>query len=358
MDRVLYLPSTPLNILMSATHAVRFAADQSSQIWLIDQAQTEPNTYTQVLKAWPESPFQQVKQFEGGAGLNKWVTRKRNFKEFDVLLNAFRPNSLAVGSDRRIEFQYIWNYLTSHGKNTLKSLYLDDGLYSYAGRASSVWKDGLDSLLKKCVYGRWWEEPVTVGASSKINQAWLFLPELANKDVVQGKLLTRFQTEWFQTDEILSLSRHVLESFDERIDDYQSVDVVWFLPHPNNAEKMQNYVSHLTEAINLLTNRGYRVAIKYHPRVREVDPFKLAVTQDIKIIPNKLASEFILPTLSAHTRVMGDIGTAMLTCKWLRPDIDVIAFLSEADPFQAKFMPLMRKMGIRIEQISAIGKTI
>jgi len=358
LDRVLYLPSTPLNILMSASHAVHFASEQVAQVWLIDQAQAEPNIYTDILNAWPESPFQQVKQFEGGAGFKKLSVRKNNFKEFEVLLSAFKPNTLAVGSDRRIEFQYIWHYLILHGQNPLKSLYLDDGLYTYSGRSSSVWKDGFNSLLKKWVYGQWWEEPVTVGASSKINQAWLFLPELAKKEIVQDKQVICFQAEWLQSDEILSLSRNVMEAFSENILDYQTIDILWFLPHPDNAAKMQNYVVNVKVAIQSLINKGYRVAVKYHPRVTEKDPFNLAASQGVSVIPHKMASEFILPALSAETRVMGDVGTAMLTCKWLRPDIDVMAFLSETDPFQAKFIPLMRKMGIRIEQISAIGETI
>lgn len=343
---------------MSVSHAVQFAKNQTSQIWLIDQANTEPNIYTEVLKGWSESPFQQVKQFEGGAGLKKLAIRRKNFKEFETQLNVFKPNTLAVGSDRRIEFQFIWDYLTHQGKSPLKSLYLDDGLYTYAGRESSIWKDGLNSLIKKWLYGKWWEEPVTVGASSKINQAWLFLPELAKKEIVQGKQSIRFKTEWLQANEVLSLSKKIMASFNENLIDYQEIDVVWFLPHPNNAEKMQNYIFNLKRALCSLSNEGCRIAIKYHPRVREVDPFKLAFNHNVKIIPHKLASEFILPVLSPNTRVMGDVGTALLTCKWLRPDIDVIALLSETDPFQAKYIPLLRKMDVRIEKISVIGEKI
>lgn len=348
----LYLPSTPLNTLLACAHALTHAetgAKNDVRLWLIDQKQLDNNEYFLALQQWTHSPFSEIRIFSGAAkGLSKLKERKKNFKAIFNALRSFQPSLVGVGSDRRVEFQYVMHRLTQQ-KTPAIGLYLDDGLYSYAGSESGWLESALNSFLKKMAYGMWWKEPKTVGASSIINQAWLFSPTVAIKAVKQARFVQAIPLEIFQSTEMTSLSALMLSKFDETTESYLNLDVLFFLPHPNDAKKMQDYQENIALVIQELAQRGKKVAIKYHPRIGQGDPFKLMALGVIKKIPARLASEFVLPILPSGCHVIGDVGTALLTCHWLRPDLPLTAVLSPEDPFQSKFIPIMRKMNVPME---------
>uniref|UniRef100_Q31FG8 Uncharacterized protein n=1 Tax=Hydrogenovibrio crunogenus (strain DSM 25203 / XCL-2) TaxID=317025 RepID=Q31FG8_HYDCU len=356
MTNTLYLPSTPLNILISAAHASHFCDEQSSEIWLIDQKKIDNNIYVAALEAWSDSPFKSVKVFSGSAsGWAKKHERTLNFKKMVDCLKTFCPDQVAVGSDRRVEFQFIMHCLKSKN-HPVKGIYLDDGLYSYAGRPSVFFKDKVNAWLKKLFYGTWWEEPETVGASSKINQAWLFSPEQAVAAITCHKDVQALEAGFFQTMEMQALSQEVMKAFKEPLKPYADFDILWFIPHPNNIEKMSGYEARLKKNILKVIASGKKVAVKYHPRVGDNDPLELQNLGVEKIVPAPLASEFILPVLGPHCHIIGDVGTAMLTCKWLRPDLEVTALMSSEDSFQKRFIPLLERMGIQVETKLSVTK--
>jgi len=211
-EKVLYMPSTPLNLLISVAHAIAHKDLQISQLVLIDQKNTENNIYFTVLQKWINSPFVNVYITPGKAsGLKKIVERKAIFKKLAEIVKAFPTNVFAVGSDRRIEFQYLM-HLRSLNYKKVEGWYLDDGLYTYAGRPSKWFKDFVSSALKKVSYGFWWKEPKTVGASDWINQAWLFSPENAVLSI-QNKVCHQLPIEWFISSDARTFVNLVLDDF-------------------------------------------------------------------------------------------------------------------------------------------------
>lgn len=348
-ESILYLPSTPLNILVSCVHALHYQPLNKlakKELWLIDQKTCSDNLYINALKNWQESPFCKLHVLCGNQkGLAKLKERKNNFKWLKTELDRLIPTKIFTGSDRRVEFQYAM-----HIMKNLKTEggYLDDGLYSYAGRKNIWYKDLVSSFLKKISYGLWWQEPKTVGASSNIQQVHLFQPEVALEIIKKNKVLSILDAKLFLDEKIIALSQQVLMLFAEKIETYQVIDVLIFIPHPNNVAKMQGYLPRLEVLLNKLKQKDKVVAIKYHPRVGMGDPLNLKRLGVDKIIPAELASEFLLPVLPKKCMVLGDVGTALLTCHWLRPDIDLKAILSAEDKFQKGFIPVMKKMGVSI----------
>jgi hypothetical protein len=343
---ILYLPSTPLNVLVSCAHAIAYNKSSKKVLWLIDQKNCADNLYVRALQEWEDSPFSQVTVLCGNKkGLAKLKQRKQNFKWLNNRLANLQPKTVFTGSDRRIEFQYVMHCLKD--LNPLGG-YLDDGLYSYTGRRQVWYKDLFSSWLKKLSYGYWWEEPVTVGASSKIQQLHLFQPEAALSILKKNKQVIALNNKLFLNNKIFNLSSSVLKLFAEDINSYALIDVLIFIPHPNNVAKMNGYLLRLQTIISKLKNNANTIAIKYHPRVSENDPLELQKLGVSKIIPAGIASEFVLPVLPANCAVFGDVGTALLTCHWLRPDLNLTAILSKEDYFQQSFGPIMRQMGIKV----------
>ena len=355
-NRALYMPSTPLNVLVSCAVALQqqkqaqyFSPPYCTQaeLWLIDQKNIANNPYFLVLLAWEASPFQAIKVFSGNqTGGGKLSERRKNFAQLKTALNNFMPEQVWVGSDRRVEFQCALAHLKSIS-HPAQGVYLDDGLYSYMGRKSSFLKDGVNALLKKIAYGLWWREPSTVGASSWIEQAWLFAPELAVPAIKQ-KTCFRLEPEWFQTPEMLNFSQLVAQEVAFDTEQLSTLDVILLIPHPANIKKIPGYAERLHTLIQSLVQQGKRIGVKYHPRSQGKDSLGLSNIGVEVIIPTALAFEFCLPSLSKEAHIIGDVGTALFTSKWLRPDIAVTAILDESDSFQKTFIALNQLFEISV----------
>lgn len=344
VNTTLYLPSTPLNILVSIALAVQ-RPQERAQLWLIDQKQLENNPYLLALQSWYESPFEAVSIFGTGNGQSKREFRPRLFAELTNALDEFMPIRVAVGSDRRVEFQYIMQHL-SHDQ-TVTGVYLDDGLYSYAGRPSVWYKDWINAMLKKIAYGRWWQEPSTVGASSWIEQAWLFSPQHAVA-ALHTKQIKTLQPEWFSSQPMIEFSRILAAQLAYDVSALNTMDCLLLVPHPNNIKKIPGYETRIRKQVIAWVSDGLDVAVKYHPRVVEEDILQLQTLGVKQVVPSQLAFEFCLPALKKSSQVVGDVGTALLTTRWLRPDVEVIAVLDEHDSFQRSFIPLLLAMQITV----------
>ncbi|WEJ62128.1 polysialyltransferase family glycosyltransferase [Thiomicrorhabdus lithotrophica] len=360
LNKTLYMPSTPLNILVSSALAIhkgkQNSGEEIAQVWLIDQKNIDNNPYVSALKKWSGSPFEKVKIFSGSnKEQNKLKQRRKVFKELKAGLSSFSPNEVAVGSDRRVEFQYVMHLLSST-KVQVSGLYLDDGLYSYAGRIHHFIKDGINALLKKIAYGLWWREPKSVGASSWIDQAWLFAPH-QSIEVLKEKQSKQLLPEWFIAPEILDLSYLVAQELKYDVTNLAELDIVILLPHPNNIKKMQGYEKRIQSLVKALSEQGKYIGVKYHPRTNSEDPLHLTSAGAKEVLPSLMAFEFCLPLFNKKCQVVGDIGTALFTCKWLRPDLKVTAVLDENDAFQQRFISISHSMGINVtNQYEAIVK--
>lgn len=346
---VIYMPSTPLNVLVCIAHAFANRRTQSAKLVLIDQQEIVNNFYFKALLAWPESPFKEVFVTCGQAkGLAKFGERRQNFKILKKILNDFPADVIAVGSDRRIEFQYLM-YLGQKSNKSIEGWYMDDGLYSYAGRPSVWYKDLINGLIKKIIYGFWWKEPKTIGTSSWIKQAWLFRPQVSVNEL-QSKISHSISADWLAQKELLSYSRLICEAYnldDNELLNLGLADLCILIPHPNNIKKMPGYQQRLEYFLSRLSETGKRLIVKYHPRTRDEDFFKLREKYNAILLPKGLAFEFVLSFLSKDMFIVGDVGTALLTARWLRPDLKVYAVLGE-DKFPNKFRQLYKEMDVNI----------
>lgn len=348
MRQALYMPSTPLNTLMSVAHAASCQNLQNARLWLIDQKYTGQNPYYEVLNQSGLSLFDDIQCFEGKKiGLAKLQERYQFFKEFRELLADIMVTDIFVGSDRRIEFQFLMHWLSKKNPS-LKGHYLDDGLYSYAGKPRVWYKDTINSLVKKLLYGFWWQEPKTIGASDWINDVWVMDTGLLDPALKQ-KNLHQLAPELFVSSEVQKFSQQLLTFFGEQIDTYQEIDTVIILPHPNNIKKMAGYEIKLKQLIQKTVSTGGNLAVKYHPRMGQDDALSLASLGVKKIIPTSIAFEFILPLLKKDAQLIADVGSVLFMAKKLRPDLKSLAILDKDDVFQRQFLKLFQRAGIQIK---------
>lgn len=344
-NKRLYLPSTPLNLLLSVAMALQAPKSVQAKLIYIDQREVKHNRFLETLRDWSGSPFVQADVLSGAAkGLAKLTERRANFAWLTKYLWDWMPAEVVVGSDRRIEFQYVMSLLEQH--QPAQGIYLDDGLYSYAGKPTTWFKSKLSQWLHRVIYGDWWQEPETVGASPWIKQAWLFQPAQAISPL-QQKDLQRIEPEWLMTPVMRDFAQALWRAF-SRQTELPDCDVLLLLPHPNNVLKMPDYEPAVRRRLTQWLDQGKRVAVKYHPRVGDEDPWQLSVKTGVTLLPSALPTEVVYLLLPSGVTVAADVGTAVLTANWLRPDLSLQVELNSEDGFQARFLPIMRRLGIPI----------
>lgn len=339
----LYLPSTPFNLLLCFVDAL--SREEDCILIYIDQKAATP--YISELEKLSCSPFKKVFSLYGKAtAVQKLKERKYNFNFLRSLIEQYDIDEVVVGSDRRIEFQFVMHELRLKQKNVVAS-YIDDGLYSYLAWQRPWWKYIANSLVKKLFYGLWWREPSMPGCSSYINQSILISPEKALPCLLDKKVKT-LDLSQFDNARLKNWTAMLLDAFQCNIAAVSNIDVCFILPHPNDLKKMPNYVENLKSQIQSRIAQGQTVGVKYHPRVTDKDLFGLNQFDNIVLIPNALAFEFLIPFLNQHADIIGDYTTVMLTSKMLRGDLNVIASIETNNNYEQPLLSVMKLFGVTI----------
>ena len=81
-----------------------------------------------------------------------------------------------------------------------------------------------------------------------------------------------------------------------------------------------------------LSNRGAKISFKHHPRTAISNS---AGDKEVWLIPDRaeqvpagIPMEVLLPLIQPTCQIAGDVSTALLTAKWLRPELTVTAFVT------------------------------
>lgn len=340
----LFLASTPFNMLTSAMVAFELPPEDEAYLGLIDQPENE-RSFVTAINQWQASPFKQTLLLSQQAkGKGKRQKRNLAFERIKQFLDQVKPDHIYTGNDRRIEFQFSMHYATSLKNNTL-GIYLDDGTYSYLGRKTHWFKDQLvDNLAKKISYGFWWKQPSTIGASKWISQTILAFPDSAVPalKIKQSKPLP----ENLQRTEFKQLAQICLALFDFSAEKLAHIDGVLLLPHESVAtDQTKNKLSYW------LINLGAKISFKHHPRTVLVqssgDKETWLIPDEALQIPSGIPMEVLLPLLQPTCRLAGDVSTALLTAKWLRPELDVTAFATANTSIQ--WLNLLNLLKIKVE---------
>lgn len=338
----IYLASTPLNIILACSIAVSKAKkNQAAILLLIDQpAMPLDNVYLKALQDWPQNPFSKVLvlSIKQRKLIDKVTQRKKAFKLLKALIAHYQPTQIYTGNDRRIEFQYAFHVAKNYCPQPI-GVYYEDGLFSYLPRQPSALESWLGKTVNRLCYGRWRELPPSAGHSSQVTKVFAAFPELVC-DALQSKQLYPLPRN-LADPAMMNLAGILLSQQGESVTKTQLTHCqqVFILPHESNYGDINQYKKMLKaqfkpDAANIL--------IKYHPRNRQSDALNLAKEPNIALLNPLIPFEFYLPYLT-QAQVIGDISAALLTTRWLNPDLSVQSF---APPQDIKRAELYQELGI------------
>lgn len=250
---------------------------------------------------------------------------KQRKKNAGILLNfakACHISQIFVGNDRHIEFQFLAHFLKKEIPN-LRSIYLDEGLYSYIGRkASSAFAERVvDQALKRFVYGAWWQTPKTIGASDYIDEVWLAYPEQACS-ILQSKVRAQLPLKGFES----ALFQDFIKCWGGLFDlpvNLHKVDFILTITDEKNFAKFPHYESSIKDLVRALVVKGHKVAVKYHPNANQQDLLGLdVISEQVSILPSGLPFEVLLPLLSSAT-LIAEFSSTLITSRLLSPKMTV-----------------------------------
>jgi len=325
MARHLFLASTPFNVITASMIALELPEEDEARLWLIDQPK-KLSPFMQALPHWSMSPFAETRVVSYKArSVHERINRKSALREMTEAFLHYAPQHLYTGNDRRIEFQW----LMGHADTRPTGHYLDDGTYTYLGRKTHWLSDKVfDNFLKKATYGRWWKQPSTIGASGWISEAHVAFPHEV-VPALREKALKKLP-ENLNDPAFLDL----MSGFDLHADKLMSADIIILVPH----ESVQD--EQTLQAMKNVAQTGKNVLVKNHPRNTSIPESLTGYDQ----LPASLPMETLLPGINQHCRIIGDVSTALLTSKWLRPELAVTAFADGNNGLT----PLMRQLGISV----------
>lgn len=351
-NRALFMVSTPLHLFMASVVALDKRKNDKSdskvryELCFIDQPGVSARVYIDAVKLWAESPFDAVHVLPSRtrSPMKKLCNRRRAFRELRIIVDNLKPDMIAVGSDRRIEFQYAMNYSQCAGYQ-LRGGYLDDGTFTYVGRKSKGLQESwFDNGLKKIIYGSWWQQPSTVGASDWVDDAYVAFPELVHK-ALKKKKLHEINVEWFQSPQFQTFSQSLLSALSVDAELLREIDILITLPHASLLKNKADYARTMQQLVKDLSASGKNVGVKYHPRETVADPLSLVGQGNVTLLPAVLAFEVLLPGLGDAV-IVGDVSTTLLSSKWLRPTLKTIA-VANGD-YQQQFLDLFRILEINV----------
>jgi hypothetical protein len=360
MKTLFFMASTSLHILYATTIALQMRKQFKTHLLIIDQSETGDVPYFNHLHTWKETPFNHVHLFrtKKKRKVATYFARHNALDNIRELVREHQPNKIYIGNDRRLEFQYAM-YIARQISPDTQGIYIDDGAFSYINRNIKLWQDTyFEQGLRKLLYGLWTKSPLNIGTSSLISSSVVAFPELVT-DALQSKPLEKLPLHQLTSKPFKSLSMMLVRDVYDNPKELGMYDAVLTLPHPSRYETIEAYQINMKYLVNTMTNLGYFVGIKYHPRTNGSDPLALTQYKGVSLIPSTIGFETLIPLLNSECVVIGDVSSTLLNTRWLRPEMDVYSLTFKGDKYHHSFIRLFDTMKIkRFESVDLLVDTM
>lgn len=315
--------SSPLHFFIATNLAISHKDDINIALF-ISKNKKNAEQYAKATKHFTHI-FQHTFDLTIDDGQHKFTQRRLRFKQISDIISSQLPDRIFTGSDRRMEFQFAMNQARKLNPQ-VEGIYIDDGTVSYLGHKSidSIFHRYIDPLLKKIVYGTWWKNALTTGCSDWITTAFLAVPKDAHP-LLQTKHLIALNQNIFTSNEFIQVNEFLVAEYDELNNiNFSKIKAVLCLPNESFYLNNNAFLKQIKDALPEQYSPA-ETAIKAHPKSKNMSLLTDLFPESI-LLPNTLGMELLLPKLTDDTCIIGDVSTALLTAKWLKPKITVQAF--------------------------------
>ncbi|VAW49394.1 hypothetical protein MNBD_GAMMA03-2131 [hydrothermal vent metagenome] len=341
-----YLVSSTLHffwaLLLAYTHK-----DRESRLMFMDQYTSKPLNFYSVM-CDVLAPFTSIEMFSGREmkGWKLWKHRRAQFVTIQNSLQSLRVDRVFLGNDRSVLGQFFLK--EAKKKNPFcTGCYLDDGVFSYLGRAASHKKSEryIDAVLKKISYGVWYDSPSTIGASRWIDELWLMHPEQRCL-LLQSKKSIQIQPNESALNLVGDLAKQVLKAENVSTQQLDALDVLITLPNPLIFSKISGYQRAIDALLLSFRQKKITVGVKYHPVTGKEDVLNVQKMGAV-LFPSQVSFEMILPFLR-QCLVIGDMSTTILLARFVNKNARVMMMKLGDDDYSQKMAMLCNHLNIDV----------
>ena len=364
----LFLAQTTRHIVLQTGLAAELGGD--NELCILEHFSPElAARFESAFNAWGASPFRVVDRVavEGASyrhDCSKWERhrhkrrwlkqhRKGMRDRIDHFVAARKPTMVCMGYES-YESQYAC-YAAKRVNPDCVGAYIEDGTGAYQRsfkRPRSSSGARLRGALRRLRHGRWWDEVELAGTSRWIDTCYLCFPELALPGL-RRKQVRRLDPNVFRTPDFRDFAEHVSRAFELDAQRFRSANALIALSRGTLLDFLPNYEQTLRRLIAALRQRGEHVAVKYHPREVHPNYLELQDADDLYVLPPEIPFELLVLLLDDDgATVIGDVSTALMSTRWLRPGMQPIALQHCRDPSDPAFGYLeteFRQLGILLE---------
>jgi hypothetical protein len=319
--------SSPLHFLIAANISIQNPQNRATAV-IISRAKKTATRYRIAAERNP-------KVFNRTITLTDGVDKRSNmrsalYKRLKAEFSQPMKCRIFTGNDRRIEFQYAI-YTATKTNRHVEGIYMDEGAVTYVGH-KSLHRFGhryIDPLFRKLFYGFWCKNAITTGTSPWVSSAYVAFPDLVHP-LLQHKHLVAIDPAPFKSQTFKDIASAMLDQNSDYGSLLSGIRLVMTLPHEGS------YIAHpeMYQAISshLLTHfQPSEIAIKAHPRITNHEILQ-QMFPGTTILDNTIGMEVLLALLDDRCIVAGDISSTLLTTKWIRPNLPVVALIAGASP--------------------------
>jgi len=316
-----FFVSSPLHLLFSC-NLVLGRKDDENIVVLMPRETRHFSAFEEFL-AQPPHLFDRVISFETGILKSKFAERKRRMKIIEKTLASYPADRVFTGTDRRAEFQYAM-HVASTFNPAVTGAYVDEGMATYLGHKSmhNIAHRYIDPLAKKLVYGRWWDNPVTIGSSKWVSEVHAIYPELVHESLT-SKNVVPIDKHYFADPEFVAFCERLLRFYGVDNQSIGDVDAIIVMTHESFYPDPDAHLRNLVQAISS-NSPSSRIAIKPHPRSSEADRYRSAFSECL-ILDRRASMELFMPLVKKQCVIIGDISSALFTAKWFGASEHIVA---------------------------------
>ncbi|HAS81187.1 MAG TPA: hypothetical protein DCS43_00545 [Verrucomicrobia bacterium] len=322
--------SSTLHLMMAANMAIQ---DRSrKRIAVIIAKDTSATARYAMLAGRFPNLFDEVVALSPLQGPSWRCLSTPRFRTLKTLFTRPMDARLFTGNDRRIEFQYAMHIaMRANRGRSIEGVYLDEGAVTYVGHKSmhTFQHRYVDPFFKKLFYGGWYRQALTTGTSAWVNTVYAAFPDRVHP-LLQLKVVLLIDPQPFKTDAFKALAVAMLNGHDDYREALSGIRLVLTLPHEGSYTRNPEHYQQISQAL-LSVYAPASMAIKPHPRITDRERIE-TLFPGFLLLDHTVGMEALLPLLGDGCRVVGDISSTLLTTRWLRPDLPVVAVLAATPP--------------------------
>lgn len=359
-QRNVFVAFTPYHLLLSC--AIALSEGEQAENYLFVVGDFDASTLVSALSKLLTHAFANVELLQGTYRVSSLYKRRiiirRNLSQIRKLLGKHPVDRVYVFNDGRAESQFALDLAKTTAK-CAKGIYVEDGSAAYNSSCSSR-RTALKLFLAKLVYGPWWDDVRVLGTSRWIDEVYAIFPDLVRPELVAKNVIGISRESVLELRD-RGIVKECLESMGAMSEALTSIDSLVIVSHSESVNA--GYPELIRNICQVMTQRGFCVAVKYHPREPLGDYCMIQSLDGVSILPGNLPVEMVY--LAAHDRiriVVGDRSTSLLTAKWLMDKPAIVSVSPVGGEPDYRLHAVFQRIGITVahtvsdvaEQVSGI----